>query len=601
MNDTQAPVANCPNNVVAVSASGVCGANVSFSVPAATDNCGASSVAAPASGSLFNVGVNTVTVTATDGAGNTATCSFSVTVNDTQAPSITNCPANITTCTATATWAPPTATDNCGTPTLISTHTPGATFNSGITTVVYTAIDASGNTTTCSFTVNSSQLALNITPSDYNGFGVSCNGGSNGSATVTPLGGATPYSYVWSNGQSGNNTISGLTSGNYSVTVTDGNNCSAVVSVILSQPTPLNCSATVTNVTCNGSNNGSINSNPTGGIMPYTYTWNGPGGPYGNNASISGLAAGTYSVTTTDANGCSCASTLTVTEPEAVPPFAGTVNESNPGGIVPTLYESSIILFSGGTAPYSYNWSTSGYVQYAVLSTGQVQVLYATGSVWSVTITAANTCGNNVLVFSSAGNGGGTNPLAITSSSITSDNGTGNGAISITIAGGNPCAGNSYYTSWQGPNGWTADGFNVVSLSNLPTGWYVVYVTDCGPDGMFNTGDEQQLIEWFWLPKQHRGRGKAAIWTADNLKVFPNPFSTATQIAFTLPETAEANVIVYDLTGREVATLFGGTASGGETVELQFDAQILPAGIYLCRLTVAEWGVSVQKEILLVK
>src|SRR5207237_2840021 len=104
------------------------------------------------------VGVTTVSYTATDSAGNTATCSFNVTVLDNQAPVISGCPGNQTVmaapgqCAATATWTSPVVSDNCGA-TLGSTHVPGATFALGTTTVTYTAVDASSNSATCSFTV----------------------------------------------------------------------------------------------------------------------------------------------------------------------------------------------------------------------------------------------------------------------------------------------------------------------------------------------------------------------------------------------------------------------------------------------------------------
>src|SRR6185503_4802731 len=94
VNDTQNPTITCPANIVQTTAPGQCSATVSYNVTA-TDNCsGVTVVSTPASGSTFPVGTTTVMATATDAAGNTATCSFTVTVNDTQPPTI-SCPANI--------------------------------------------------------------------------------------------------------------------------------------------------------------------------------------------------------------------------------------------------------------------------------------------------------------------------------------------------------------------------------------------------------------------------------------------------------------------------------------------------------------------------
>ncbi|WP_254094638.1 HYR domain-containing protein [Dawidia soli] len=150
----------CPTNIVVTADPSSCAATPSWTVPVASDNC----TATPAvtgnfqPGDQFPAGTTTTVIyTAQDAAGNSATCSFTVTVNDNTAPVITGCPAgvNVTTdatCQAIATWTPPVATDNCLV-TLTSTHTPGDAFPTGTTTVIYTATDDAGNVTTCSFDV----------------------------------------------------------------------------------------------------------------------------------------------------------------------------------------------------------------------------------------------------------------------------------------------------------------------------------------------------------------------------------------------------------------------------------------------------------------
>src|SRR5438477_140844 len=138
---------------------GVCGAVVSWTAPTATDNCAGATItqtAGLASGSLFPAGVTTVTYTATDAAGNTAACTFTVTVSpDTQPPVIAGCPGNIGpvamdagVCGAVVSWTAPTATFICaGAPPPQSARFPYTTlFRSGVTTVTYTATDAAGNT-----------------------------------------------------------------------------------------------------------------------------------------------------------------------------------------------------------------------------------------------------------------------------------------------------------------------------------------------------------------------------------------------------------------------------------------------------------------------
>ncbi|MBT1698108.1 HYR domain-containing protein [Fulvivirgaceae bacterium PWU4] len=159
--DNTAPVfTGCPADIT-VSASASCQAVVTWAAPSATDNCpGTVNVTSThTSGATFPLGETTVTYTATDVKGNTSTCSFKVTVADNTAPVFAGCPADITvsavaSCQAVVTWTAPTATDNCpGTVNVTSSHSPGATFSSGETTVTYTAADAQGNTSTCSFKV----------------------------------------------------------------------------------------------------------------------------------------------------------------------------------------------------------------------------------------------------------------------------------------------------------------------------------------------------------------------------------------------------------------------------------------------------------------
>ncbi len=161
VNDTELPVINnCPSNIVKSTDPGVCTAVVSWTAPTMTDNCPMATMTSTHNpGATFNKGVTTVVYTATDMSGNTKTCSFTITVNDTELPVINNCPGNIVkntdagVCTAVVSWTAPTMTDNCPMATMTSTHNPGATFNKGVTTVIYTATDMSGNTKTCSFTV----------------------------------------------------------------------------------------------------------------------------------------------------------------------------------------------------------------------------------------------------------------------------------------------------------------------------------------------------------------------------------------------------------------------------------------------------------------
>ncbi|MCG8332149.1 MAG: HYR domain-containing protein, partial [Chitinophagales bacterium] len=156
--DTENPVANCPGTQTVSNDAGQCGANVSFTIPDPTDNCSATSSASPASGSLFNVGTTQVTVTATDGAGNTDQCTFNISVEDTENPTA-NCPGTQTVssgagqCGANVSFTIPNPTDNCTGVSSAANPASGSFFDVGTTQVTVTATDGAGNTDQCTFNV----------------------------------------------------------------------------------------------------------------------------------------------------------------------------------------------------------------------------------------------------------------------------------------------------------------------------------------------------------------------------------------------------------------------------------------------------------------
>ncbi|TFH38950.1 MAG: T9SS type B sorting domain-containing protein, partial [Bacteroidia bacterium] len=145
-----------------------------------------------------------------------------------------------------------------------------------------------------------------ITPvaiSDYNGYGVSCNGGNNGFIEADVSGGTGTLTTIWTgpNGfSSSDEDISGLEAGNYILTVTDATSCPVIYSVILTEPAELSVTYDVTDASCPGDANGQIDLFVTGGVLPYIFMWddNNP------NEDRNDILPGDYSVDITDANGC---------------------------------------------------------------------------------------------------------------------------------------------------------------------------------------------------------------------------------------------------------------------------------------------------------
>ncbi len=136
---------------------------------------------------------------------------------------------------------------------------------------------------------------------------VGCNGGSDGSATVTASGGTLVYTYVWSNGAS-TATASNLSAGIYAVTVYDQAACTAIVSATITEPAVLVANVSVTNETLPGANNGTASATMQGGTGPYTYLWSNGA----TTANISNLAPGVYTLTATDSHGCTATGIATV-------------------------------------------------------------------------------------------------------------------------------------------------------------------------------------------------------------------------------------------------------------------------------------------------
>lgn len=209
-----------------------------------------------------------------------------------------------------------------------------------------TATDANNCSASLSLTVLETQ-GPGLTIAVTNSF---CTNGT-GSITATPSGGLAPYTYTWSHNAGLNSpTANNLNAGNYTVTVTDANNCSASVLGTVQLIPPPTGTAVVTLASCQG-NNGAIQVSISGGTAPFVFSWN--HNPGLTTGIATGLVAGTYSYTITDGSNCTFSGSATVGE---LPPPQVTLNTQT--ATCGSANGNATASVNGGTAPYTFAWSS---------------------------------------------------------------------------------------------------------------------------------------------------------------------------------------------------------------------------------------------------
>ena len=315
--------------------------------------------------------------------------------------------------------------------------------NLNANTYTCTITDANGCTTQQIVTLTA-PTAITASPSQTN---VSCNGGSNGTASVNPSGGTPGYTYSWLPSGGTGSTATNLNATNYTCTITDANGCTSTQTFALTAPTALSATTSQTNVACNGDSTGVASVSASGGAPVYAYSWS----PYGGvSASATNLASGTFTCTISDANGCQLISTVTLTQANAITSTITFTNALCNGAASGTANASP----SGGNPGYTYSWSSGA-------TTATASSLAA--GTYTVTITDLSGCTHqNTAIISE--------PTAITSTSGSTDAtcNSSNGSATVTPTGGTP----GYTYSWS-PSGGTA-----ATASGLSAGVYTCLVTD---------------------------------------------------------------------------------------------------------------------------
>ncbi|MDP1746227.1 MAG: hypothetical protein Q8L90_11655, partial [Bacteroidota bacterium] len=278
----------------------------------------------------------------------------------------------------------------------------------------------------------------------------SCNSLNDGTATAVPSGGTSGYTYLWQPGALTSISINNLSSGTYTLTITDSKGCTETANAIIAEPAVLAVSfASQANVSCFAGNDALVVASPSGGTPNYTYLWT-PGGT--TTASKTNLTAGTYSITITDSKLCTTTNSVTITQPLA--PLAVSA-ASLPASCYGSLNGSVSSSASDGTGPYTYTWMPGNL-------SGQNITNLAAGT---YTVTATDSLGCVSTAPTTV-----TQPakIILTATSVNSDCGLPNGQSTVSVSGGN-----DPYTYLWSPSGGTN-----ATAAGLVTGAYTVLVTD---------------------------------------------------------------------------------------------------------------------------
>ena len=305
-----------------------------------------------------------------------------------------------------------------------------------------TVTDANGCTATASVVITEPTKVI----ATIVGTNLTCNGDKSGKAILTASGGTGALSYLWSNGATSKD-LTGISANSYSVTVTDANGCTATASVVITEPTKVIASIAGTNLTCNGDKSGKAILTASGGTGALSYLWSNGA----TSKDLTGISANSYSVTVTDANGCTATASVVITEPtKVIASIAGTnltCNGDKSG--------KATLTASGGTGALSYLWSNGATTKDL---TGILQRI-----AYSVTVKDANGCTATASVVI-------TEPTKVIASIVGTNltcNGDNSGKAILTASGGTGAL--SYLWS----NGATSK-----DLTNIAANTYSVTVKD---------------------------------------------------------------------------------------------------------------------------
>lgn len=373
-------------------------------------------------------------------------------------------------------------------------------------------------------------------------------GATDGTATITPSGGTAPYTYAWdaSAASQTTSTATGLAAGTYAVVYTDSFGCANTDSVTVSNANAPTLGITVANsLDCDDSANGVLNAIDSGGTGTITFQW----GANANNQtaqSASGLTAGSYSVTATDAAGCTVTATYVLVAPDSIAVVPDNIaNVSCFGGTDGAIEVTTL----GGTPAYTYLWSNGATTE---------DLVGIPAGLYSGTITDANGC-----TFSAA------LPITEPTQLVASATDLGNGqSANANGTGGTP----PYTFQWDA----AANNQTAQTASNLTPGTYSVTVTDAN-----GCSDDTTVTILATNINTIEGIG--------SLNMFPNPANAEVIVDIQLEQNMDVAILVMNVTGQTmIATQLGAI----ETQRAVLDIRQLTSGVYTVQINIGTEVIS---------
>ncbi len=294
--------------------------------------------------SITNIAAGLYTVTASDVAGCSAAISQSVLQPDSLIISVTpvNAGCGISNGSATASASGGTTSYSY----LWNNNDTTATINNiGAGVYNVTVMDAHH----CMATGGANIISTSSLVANYTVGNASCYGATDGNISVQVLSGTAPYTYVWNNNDT-TTSLSNLSAGNYTLTITDGSHCQQINTIAINQPSQISLATGFTNSICADGNSGTASASATGGTPNYFYFWSNGSA----TAGIDSLIEGSYTVTVVDSRGCSATGGVTLSAPPAMQIAITVINATNGQNNGSAIIDS----ITGGTAPYQViGWS----------------------------------------------------------------------------------------------------------------------------------------------------------------------------------------------------------------------------------------------------